>query len=155
MAEEQSAELRSLEPLPEPIGLAAQQQRVYDILKEHSGEKWQFEKWYLGALQAIQEQRPDYLAQAANSIREIAEKLPEFAGVPKPESPFNKTKTAVATILKLKFTDYPKGWDGQSINPELARALSLFDDLQTLFDSPSRTRMLQAALEQRDRYSSR
>ena len=42
MKEEETTEIQSLEPLPEPAVLTQQQQRVYEALKRHSDGKWQF-----------------------------------------------------------------------------------------------------------------
>mgnify|MGYP003110353660 CR=1 FL=1 len=152
--EENSPNLpRLVEDQGRPLELDEQQQQVYTALINHAGKKWRLAEWYCGALQAVRSQGPDYLAQAANSIREISEKLPQLAGINLPESPHNKTKDAIAKILELKADSYQAGWEGNPINCELSEALGLLETLQPLYDAPPRTRMLQSALEKRDRFS--
>ena len=61
----------------EPLRLSPQQQRVLEALKDRETEEYALSQWYLGALHALDnEQNPDCIAQAAQSLRELLEKLP-------------------------------------------------------------------------------
>ena len=69
-----------------PPSLSTQQSAFQHMLKELSNGR--LANWYLGAITVLnQESNPDRFAQAAQSIREILEKLPEEMELPIPKSP--------------------------------------------------------------------
>ena len=59
------------------LELTPQQEDVYNLLKNHKDtEKFRFSEWYLGAFYALDNPyNPNRLSQAANSLRELTEKL--------------------------------------------------------------------------------
>ena len=62
---------------PMLLALDAMQQRVLDALKRKQTDECPLGDWYLGALFALQNKyNPDRISQAAQSLRELLEKLP-------------------------------------------------------------------------------
>ena len=62
----------------EPLALTLQQRNVLDALKSNETEECPLSEWYLGALYALDNPyNPDRVAQAAHSLRELLEKLPQ------------------------------------------------------------------------------
>ena len=62
---------------PTPLVLTHEQRAVLEALKSKETEKYPLSKWYLGALYALANpHNPDRISQAAQSLRELVEKLP-------------------------------------------------------------------------------
>ena len=60
-----------------PIGLTSTQMRIIEILKTAKSDKYPLADWYLGAIYAVKNTyNPDRFSQAAQSLRELLEKLP-------------------------------------------------------------------------------
>ena len=61
-----------------PLVLTSKQRDVLEVLKSKQTEKYPLSRWYTGALYALNNHyNPDRVAQAAHSLRELLEKLPE------------------------------------------------------------------------------
>ena len=62
----------------EPLVLTPRQQQVLEALKDKETEEYALSKWYLGALYTLDNpHNPDRISQAAQSLRELVEKLLE------------------------------------------------------------------------------
>ena len=62
---------------PTPLVLTHEQRAVLEALKSKETEEYPLSKWYLGALYALENpHNPDRISQAAQSLRELVEKLP-------------------------------------------------------------------------------
>ena len=60
----------------EPLKRSSWQQQVWEALKDTEAEKLPLSQWYLGALYALDNPyNPDRVSQAAQSLRELLEKL--------------------------------------------------------------------------------
>lgn len=61
-----------------PPGFTARRREVWRALKGRETEQYPLSEWYLGALCVLGDVRnPDRVSQAAQSLREVLEKLPE------------------------------------------------------------------------------
>lgn len=60
-----------------PLELTSKQRNVIDILRTAKSQKYSLADWYLGAIYAVKNvYNPDRFSQAAQSLRELLEKLP-------------------------------------------------------------------------------
>ena len=60
-----------------PIELTSTQRLVFEILSATKSQKYSLANWYLGAIYAATSKyNPDRFSQAAQSLRELLEKLP-------------------------------------------------------------------------------
>jgi hypothetical protein len=50
-----------------PLAMSSQQTKVFELLKGFSTDKKQFHRWYEGAINILNSQFPDKIAQAAHS----------------------------------------------------------------------------------------
>jgi hypothetical protein len=135
---------------PTPLALTEQQQVVARLLSGFPTKVGSLADWYLGALEAIARKGPDYLAQAANSIRELTEHLPDFADIPKYKHPLSHVKQLLSKFRSLRVRRYAAGWEGQTITGELFDLFKEMEDVSRVFDAPARTARLGIALTARD-----
>ena len=64
-----------------PLELSPQQSAVVNALRAHENGQYRLSDWYLGALYTLSDSHnPDRFSQAAQSLRELLEKLPEAVG---------------------------------------------------------------------------
>ena len=85
-----------------PLKLTDRQQQLCDLLDREGGEKYQLGNLYSGAIRVSSDpNNPDRLAQAANSLREIIEKLLllVFGYVRKTHSEFKDMRGEMADLL--------------------------------------------------------
>lgn len=157
--EELEEELKSLRDVddeipmheqPMPMALTLQQQEVLAALKSKETEKDPLGDWYLGALYALENpHNPDRVSQAAQSLRELVEKLPrvvremdaqgtafDFAGM---------RHDINARLLKDK-ERYPEGWKGQGIDSRLDKTLRKVERYVELNRQPTRKEQMQRAV---------
>ncbi len=157
--EELEEELKSLRevddaiPMHEqqmPMALTLQQQAVLAALQSKETEEYPLSKWYLGALYALENpHNPDRVSQAAQSLRELVEKLPrvvremdaqgtafDFAGM---------RRDINARLLKDK-ERYPEGWKGQGIDSRLDKTLRKVERYVELNRQPTRKEQMQRAV---------
>ena len=66
---------------PMPLELSPPQRAVLDSLRRRDSDRYRLSQWYLGALYAVNNPyNPDRFSQAAQSLRELLEKLPRAVG---------------------------------------------------------------------------
>ena len=113
---------------PVPI-LTNQQRAVLDALKKTQTDKDPLSDWYLGALYALNNRRnPDWLSQAAQSLRELVEKLPRVVSDMKLGSyGFKEKRSELHTMLSKDKKHYVEGWKG-NITPHLCNTLKALDE---------------------------
>jgi hypothetical protein len=127
-----------------PLAMTRQQTEVFELLRGLSTKEQQFHEWYRGAIQIINSQSPDRIAQAAHSIRELCDGLPKCIGnIPEFKNPISAAKQFGPQFLNVKGQSYGKGWKGEIINQPLAEVLCRFE---TLFSEPPRAKRLGLAL---------
>ena len=135
---------------PMPLTLTFQQQAVLAALQSKETEEYPLSKWYLGALYALENtHNPDRVAQAAQSLRELVEKLPRVVreGDVQGNAPgFAGLRRDIhARLLKDK-ERYAGTWKGQQIDRHLAKTLEKIDHYLDLNRQPTRKEQVQAAI---------
>lgn len=121
-----------------PLALNRQQAEVFELLHGFSSQGKDFHEWYQGALEMINSQSSDKIAQAAHSLRELCDALPStVAGIPKFENPISKAKELGPHFLEIKKQSYNTGWAGQTINQPLDEVLLRFEKI---FCEPARAK---------------
>ena len=64
-----------------PLELSAPQRAVVVALQRRDTDRYRLSQWYLGTLYAVNNPyNPDRFSQAAQSLRELLEKLPRAVG---------------------------------------------------------------------------
>ena len=143
----------------EPLRLSPQQQRVLEALKDRETEEYALSQWYLGALHALDnEQNPDCIAQAAQSLRELLEKLPlvvEGSDVQGPMPNFHEMRAKInKRILKDK-ENYADGWRDKKIDKHLDQTFKLFEKYLESNRQPSRRERMQMVVTSIDPMANR
>jgi hypothetical protein len=145
---ENSPDLKKLET---PLAMTRQQADVFELLRGHSTEREKFHEWYQGAIQALDSRSSDRIAQAAHSIRELCDKLPDrVADIPKFNSPVPAVKSMQRDFLEIKTSSYAEGWKNRPINTKLSKLLLRLEEIFKQFNEPSRTARLKLALTASD-----
>lgn len=113
--------------------MTRQQSEVYELLRRFATERTNLHEWYQGALQTINSTSADKIAQAANSIREICDRLPDIADIPRFKNPISAAKSFGSQFLEVKRVSYSNGWQGKPIerplNDILQRLEKIFGEL--------------------------
>lgn len=133
-----------------PPALTRQQADVFQLLKDLSTERDTFHEWYLGAIQVLASRSSDKISQAANSLRELCEKLATRLNVEDFQSPLPQLKNVLKRFPQLKSDVYSKGWAGNIINEQLNNFLVDLEETAKLFDKTPRTARLKVALTTSD-----
>ena len=130
-----------------PLALTRQQAEVFELLRVLSTEREKFHEWYQGAILVLNSLSPDRFPQAAHSIRELCDKLPDrIADIPKFNSPVSPVKSLQRDFWEVKKGNFADGWKNRTINSELANLLIRLDEIFRLFNEPARTERLKMAL---------
>ena len=138
----------------EPLVLTSWQRQVLEALEGTETEKYPLSKWYLGAVYALDSPyNPDYLSQAAQSLRELLEKLPlvvQESNVQRGWSGFKGMRSNIEKHISAYKDHYPGDWKGQKIDNRLAKALRMVEDYLQLNKQPTRRERIQRAVEDID-----
>jgi predicted HicB family RNase H-like nuclease len=133
-----------------PLAMARQQDEVFELLRGLSTEHGKFHEWYQSAIQVLNSESPDRLSQAANSIRELCDKLPDrIANIPKFNSPVSPVKSLQRDFLEAA-RSYKTGWKDATINGDMANLLLRLEKIFKTFNEPPRSARLKMALTQSD-----
>jgi hypothetical protein len=109
------------------LTLSPSQQQVLDALRRREQPNYPLGNWYIGALWALTEvNNPERFVQAAHSLRELMEKLPNVlqgaSATPKPE--FTQLRSDIRSGLMAADKNYPKcTWIEKVMTPQLATTL--------------------------------
>ena len=136
--------------IPKPLALTPKQQAVLEILESKQTEKYPLSRWYTGALYALNNHyNPDRFAQAAHSLRELLEKLPEVVhgGDVRVRVPGFAEKRNIINdrLLKAK-KRYPEGWKGKPIDKNVTKLLADVEEYLELNRQPTRREQIQQTL---------
>lgn len=134
-----------------PLELSASQRAVAVALQRNDTDRYRLSQWYLGALYAVNNPyNPDRLSQAAQSLRELLEKLPRAVGegnLPTGSRPNFQGKRRELNARIVKDTErYPHGWAGQEIDRRLAKTLQQVAEYFKLSQQPTRSEQIQGAV---------
>jgi len=134
-----------------PLAMNRQQAQVFELLRGLSTEREKFHEWYQGAIQVLNSLSSDKIPQAAHSIRELCDKLPDrIADIPKFKSPVSPIKSLQRDFLEIKTSSYDEGWKAKPINKGLDELLIRLEEIFKLFNEPPRTARLKMALTASD-----
>ena len=133
--------------------LDATQQQVLRALKAKGTDKYPLGDWYLGAICAIKNKsNPDRIAQAAQSLRELLEKLPRVvreSDVPRPYNFKEMRKNINKRWIKDK-KRYDGKWKGVTVSTYFDKTLRKIDDYLELNQMPDRKDQIQLAIRRID-----
>ena len=131
----------------------AMQQRVLDALKRKQTDEYPLGNWYLGALYALQNKyNPDRISQAAQSLRELLEKLPRVvreSDVVKSYDFAGMRRGIYNRWIKDK-KRYDGEWTGVTVNTHFDKTLRNIDRYLELYQIPTRKEQIQSAIGQID-----
>ncbi len=134
----------------EPLRLTPQQQRVLEALKDRETQEYPLSLWYLGALYALNNvQNPDRISQAAQSLRELIEKLPrvvEGSDVQGSSPNFHQTRANLQERILKNKENYPNGWKNKQIDGHLDKTLKQFEEYLESSQKPTRRELMQMAV---------
>jgi hypothetical protein len=127
-----------------PAAMTSEQVEVLDLLRGFSTQGKHFHRWYQGAVEVLNSQSPDKIAQAAHSLRELCDELPSaIAQIPKFVNPISAVKPLGEHLFEVKAKAYVDGWAGKIINPPLDEVLLRFE---RIFNAPARSKRFGRAL---------
>ena len=135
-----------------PMRLSYQQQTVLDLLKKNvKTDQSPLHDWYIGALYALDnEHNPDCIAQAAQSLRELIEKLPRVVqGIDaqgKSHSSFKQTRQNLHDRFSKDTTRYDGAWKGKTIDNDLDKTLRYVGEYLEQNQQPTRNEQMQTAI---------
>lgn len=133
-----------------PLVLTPQQEAVLGALKDKERNKFPFSQWYHGALYALDnEHNPNRVPQAAQSLRELLEKLPivvEGSEVQSTPPPFVQMRRDIYTRISKDKECYPDGWKDMKINPHLAKTLEDVQEYLEQSQEPTRRKRMERAV---------
>ena len=135
---------------PTPLVLTHEQRAVLEALKSKETEKYPLSKWYLGALYALANpHNPDRISQAAQSLRELVEKLPRVVreGDVQGNAPgFAEMRRGIDTRILEDKGRYAEGWKDKVIDSHLDKTLQKFERYVELSRQPTRKEQMQRAV---------
>ena len=123
--------------------LTSMQQRVTETLKSLNHGKYPLADWYLGAIYAFNSTRnPDRFSQAAQSLRELLEKLHRtFAEIEagQTQHDFHGMRRYLDQRLSSDKKRYKNAWEGKKIDENLDNTICSVDRYLQLCKTPSRS----------------
>ena len=138
-----------------PLVLTSWQRQVLEALKDKETEKFPLSDWYHGALYALDNpNNPDRVSQAANSLRELLDKLPlvvEGIDIQRKTSGHVESRSPqMRSHIEKHISTYkernPGDWNGQEIDSDLAKALKIVEEYIELNKRPTRRQKMQKAV---------
>ena len=133
--------------------LDATQRQVLDALRAIETDECPLGDWYLGALFALQNKyNPDRISQAAQSLRELLEKLPRVvreSDVVKSYDFAGMRRGIYNRWIKDK-KRYDGKWTGVTVNTHFDKTLRNIDRYLELYQIPTRKEQIQSAIGQID-----
>ena len=134
----------------EPLVPNPWQKQVWEALREKETEKYPLSEWYRGALYALDNPyNPDRVSQAAQSLRELLEKLPRLiqgTDVQGGWSGFRGMRRSIYERILQDKKCYPKGWKGEKINVHLDKTLRKIENYLERNQQPTRREWIQRAV---------
>ena len=133
-----------------PLKLTATQRQVVEELRSKQTDNYLLGDWYLGVLYVLQNRNnPDRISQAAQSMRELLEKLPrvieESDAVKPPE--FRGMRRGIYKRWAKDRIHYDGEWNGKKVNIHFDKTLRKIDRYLELNQQPTREEKIQSALD--------
>lgn len=137
-----------------PIELTSTQLQVIDILKTAKSEKYHLADWYLGAVYAAKNiYNPDRFSQAAQSLRELLEKLPRVfveTGFQESRPDFQGMRATLYSRLRSDKKRYDRRWEGKIIDAMLDETINCVDRYLELNQTPTRREQIHSVISKLD-----
>ena len=134
-----------------PLVLTGEQREVLEALKGKETEEYALSNWYLGALYALDNHyNPDRISQAAQSLRELLEKLPRAVREMDAQGKlydFKGIRRALHDRFSRDKERYEGEWRGKKIDAALDKTLRKVDDYLEWNQQPTRREQMQTAIE--------
>ena len=134
----------------EPLVLTPRQQQVLEALKDKETEEYPLSKWYLGALYTLDNPyNPDRISQAAQSLRELLEKLPRVvqgSDVQGGGSGFAEMRRSMYERILRDKKRHPEGWKDEKIDGHLDKTLRKIEAYLERNQQPTRRQQIQKAV---------
>ena len=133
--------------------LDATQRQVLDALREKQTDEFPLSDWYLGALYALENKyNPDRIAQAAQSLRELLEKLPRVVreGDVVRSHDFAGMRRGIYNRWIKDKERYDGKWKDETVNTHFDKTLRTIDRYLELNQMPTRKEQIQSAIGQID-----
>ena len=135
------------------LELTGKQRQVSEVLKHKTIDDHSLGDWYLGALHALRNKHnPERFSQAAQSLRELLEKLPrtiDESDAVKGEDFKGRRRGIIARWEKDK-KNYSDGWKDQIITNHFDKTLRKIDSYLEKNQHPTRSEQIHGALKKRD-----
>ena len=130
--------------------LTSRQQAVLAALKSKETDEFPLSDWYLGALYTLANpHNPDRVSQAAQSLRELVEKLPRVvreSDVQGNAPGFAEMRRGIADRLSKDKGRYAEGWKGKVIDSHLDKTLRKVEQYFELNRQPNRKEQMDRAV---------
>ena len=130
--------------------LTSGQQAVLAALKSKETDEFPLSDWYLGALYALENpHNPDRVSQAAQSLRELVEKLPRVVQAMDAHGAafdFVGMRRGIAARLSKDKGRYAEGWKDKVIDSRLDKTLRKFDGYLEQNRQPTRKEQMDRAV---------
>ena len=142
-----------------PLRLTYEQKTVLGILKRQEIEKYPISQWYLGVLYALNnEYNPDRISQAAQSLREVIEKLPKIINKIDEQKTIDKVifinkRNEINEAFRKNKEKYGYNlsiWKENTIDGRLVDTLKKVDEYLELNKQPNRKEKIQTAITRID-----
>ena len=137
-----------------PIEFSARQNEVIRILKTAKSEKYSLADWYSGAIYALKNAyNPDRFSQAAQSIRELLEKLPRVlreSECPASTIHFKSMRSKLFFQLRSDKERYGGKWKGKTIDTRLEKTILSIERYFELNQTPTRKEQIYNLMKKSD-----
>lgn len=136
------------------IELTSIQREVIEILGMAKSRKYPLGDWYLGAIYAAKNtHNPDRFSQAAQSLRELLEKLPRVfieSEVQESRHDLRTMRSNLYSRLSSDKTRYEDGWRGKNIDASLDKTIRGMDRYLELNQLPERKDQIHSVMNKLD-----
>lgn len=143
-----------LDTQTKPLSLGPMQRAVLDALRSVENKEYRLGDWYLGALYALKNHNnPDRISQAAQSLRELMEKLPRIvrAGDVHIYTPnFQEMRREIFARLVDDKIRYEEAWREKAIDAKLEKTITKTYRYMELNQQPTRKEQIQIAIREID-----
>ena len=133
-----------------PLVLTSKQRDVLEALKSKQTDKYRLSDMYLGALYALNNHHnPDRIAQAANSLRELLEKLPRVvqgSDIYVGPTDFKEMRRSINDRILKDKERYPEGWRNKKVDARLDKTLRKIEKYFERNQQPTRSEKMQHAV---------
>lgn len=136
------------------IELTSTQQQVIEILRSARSQKYPLGNWYLGAIYAAKNTyNPDRYSQAAQSLREILEKLPRVfieSEIQESRPDFRSMRDNLYSRVCSDKSRYDAEWKGKTIDTGLDKTIRAVDRYLELNQIPTRKEQIHSVMNKLD-----